>query len=167
MKAAGAKERSIVYWRRLVWRDLAYWQRSVFPQMRDKPIRAHYEGQSWNDDPVALRRWQTGQTGFPLVDAGMRELWATGWMAQNVRMAAAILLCEHLNIHWIEGENGSSHQFHDVAKCWKERPGPVELHHECCFCREDSGSQRALHPSLVPGAFQTPCTVCSRTVGSA
>lgn len=87
----------------LVWRDLAYWQRSMFPQMRDKPIRAHYEGQSWNADPVALRRWQTGQTGFPLVDAGMRELWTTGWMAQNVRMAAAILLCEHLNIHWIEG----------------------------------------------------------------
>lgn len=89
----------------LVWRDLAYWQRSIFPQMRDKPIRAHYEGQSWNSDPVALRRWQTGQTGFPLVDAGMRELWTTGWMAQNVRMAAAILLCEHLNIHWVEGEN--------------------------------------------------------------
>eukprot|EP00438_Fugacium_kawagutii_P020530 Skav212707 [mRNA] locus=scaffold1930:449677:463766:- [translate_table: standard] len=87
----------------LVWRDLAYWQRSIFPQMRDKPIRAHYEGQSWSSDPVALRRWQTGQTGFPLIDAGMRELWTTGWMAQNVRMAAAILLCEHLNIHWVEG----------------------------------------------------------------
>lgn len=114
MKAAGAKEQSIVYWRRLVWRDLAYWQRSMFPQMRDKPIRAHYEGQSWNADPVALRRWQTGQTGFPLVDAGMRELWTTGWMAQNVRMAAAILLCEHLNIHWIEGEKWFHHTLVDA-----------------------------------------------------
>jgi len=114
MKAAGAKEQSIVYWRRLVWRDLAYWQRSIFPQMRDKPIRAHYEGQSWNSDPVALRRWQTGQTGFPLVDAGMRELWTTGWMAQNVRMAAAILLCEHLNIHWVEGERWFHHTLVDA-----------------------------------------------------
>ena len=90
---------------------MAYWQRRIFPEMREKPIRAHYEGQWWNSDPVALRRWQTGQTGFPLVDAGMRELWVTGWMAQNVRMAAAILLCEHLNIHWIEGRSFSCDYF--------------------------------------------------------
>lgn len=103
----------------LVWRDLAYWQRSIFPQMRDKPIRAHYEGQSWSSDPVALQRWQTGQTGFPLIDAGMRELWNTGWMAQNVRMAAAILLCEHLNIHWVEGRpnSGGSQWFVWLCHC--------------------------------------------------
>lgn len=114
MKAAGAKEASIVYWRRLVWRDLAYWQLQVFPEMRSRPIRAHYEGQAWNTDPTALRRWQRGQTGFPLIDAGMRELWTTGWMAQNVRMAAAILLCEHLNIHWIEGERWFHHTLVDA-----------------------------------------------------
>jgi len=114
MRAAGAKTTSIVYWRRLVWRDLAYWQLQIFPSMRERPIRAHYAGQVWNTDPVALKRWQRGQTGYPLIDAGMRELWTTGWMAQNVRMAAAILLCEHLNIHWIEGERWFHHTLVDA-----------------------------------------------------
>eukprot|EP00931_Biecheleriopsis_adriatica_P039684 TRINITY_DN22686_c0_g1_i2.p1 TRINITY_DN22686_c0_g1~~TRINITY_DN22686_c0_g1_i2.p1 ORF type:complete len:718 (+),score=109.97 TRINITY_DN22686_c0_g1_i2:43-2196(+) len=113
MKAAGAKEQSIVYWRRLVWRDLAYWQLNLFPKMRNVPIRAHYAGQAWNGDLGALERWQRGLTGYPLIDAGMRELWTTGWMAQNVRMAAAILLCEHLNIHWVEGERWFHHTLVD------------------------------------------------------
>jgi len=114
MKVACAKEQSIVYWRRLIWRDLAYWQLSLFPRMRSEPIRAHYAGQTWNQDKVALSCWQKGETGFPIVDAGMRELWSTGWMAQNVRMVAAILLCEHLNIHWIEGERWFHHTLVDA-----------------------------------------------------
>lgn len=114
MKAAGAKEKSIVYWRRLVWRDLAYWQLSLFPRMQHDPIRAHYAGQEWNQDQDALRRWQSGATGYPIVDAGMRELWSTGWMAQNVRMLAAILLCEHLNVHWVEGERWFHHTLVDA-----------------------------------------------------
>mmetsp|Transcript_29103 Transcript_29103/g.68840 ORF Transcript_29103/g.68840 Transcript_29103/m.68840 type:complete len:739 (+) Transcript_29103:45-2261(+) len=114
MKSAGAKEQSIVYWRRLVWRDLAYWQLGLFPQMQNQPIRAHYSGQVWSQDWSALERWQRGMTGFPLVDAGMRELWSTGWMAQNVRMVAAILLCEHLNIHWVEGERWFHHTLVDA-----------------------------------------------------
>eukprot|EP00933_Yihiella_yeosuensis_P068404 TRINITY_DN7398_c1_g1_i1.p1 TRINITY_DN7398_c1_g1~~TRINITY_DN7398_c1_g1_i1.p1 ORF type:complete len:738 (+),score=145.53 TRINITY_DN7398_c1_g1_i1:114-2327(+) len=114
MKDAGAKNQSIVYWRRLVWRDLAYWQLFLFPRMRNDPIRAHYAGQVWNQNPHALERWQQGKTGYPIVDAGMRELWTTGWMAQNVRMVAAILLCEYLNIHWVEGERWFHHTLVDA-----------------------------------------------------
>ncbi len=61
----------------------------------------------WSSGPDAdanLRAWQRGQTGFPLVDAGMRELWQTGWMQQSVRMVAAAFLTEYLNIPWVEGE---------------------------------------------------------------
>nr|QDO16412.1 CPD photolyase [Lingulodinium polyedra] len=114
MKAAGAKDQSIVFWRRLVWRDLAYWQLTLFPRMRDEPIRAHYAGQVWSQDQHALERWQRGCTGYPIVDAGMRQLWATGWMPQNVRMVSAILLCEHLNIHWLEGERWFHHTLVDA-----------------------------------------------------
>jgi len=114
MRAASAKEQSIVYWRRLIWRDLAYWQLMLFPKMQTEPIRAHYAGQTWNQDPAALERWQRGMTGYPIVDAGMRELWTTGWMAQNVRMVAAIMLCEHLNINWVEGERWFHHTLVDA-----------------------------------------------------
>eukprot|EP00929_Paragymnodinium_shiwhaense_P060928 TRINITY_DN30416_c0_g1_i2.p1 TRINITY_DN30416_c0_g1~~TRINITY_DN30416_c0_g1_i2.p1 ORF type:complete len:777 (+),score=112.24 TRINITY_DN30416_c0_g1_i2:61-2391(+) len=102
-KAAKANEVAKTFWRRFVWRDLAYWQLRLFPHMTDQPLRAHYEGQVWNTDKAALDRWRKGRTGYPLVDAGMRELWATGWMTQNVRMVAALFLTEYLNIHWIEG----------------------------------------------------------------
>ena len=51
-----------------------------------------------------ILRWQKGNTGYPLVDAGMRELWQTGWMQQNVRMTTAVFLVEFMNMHWKEGE---------------------------------------------------------------
>ena len=51
-----------------------------------------------------LRAWQKGRTGYPLVDAGMRQLWLTGWMQQSIRMVCAAFLTEYLNIHWIHGE---------------------------------------------------------------
>nr|USW07797.1 CPD photolyase [Crypthecodinium cohnii] len=114
MKAAGGRHVSVTFWRRLVWRDLAYWQLLHFPTMQDKPIRSHYDGQEWNWDDRMLQRWQKGQTGYPLIDAGMRELWATGWMAQNVRMAAAVLLCEIMNISWVEGEKWFHHTLVDA-----------------------------------------------------
>jgi len=114
LKAAGGKNASVTFWRRLTWRDLAYWQLILFPGMREKPIRAHYEGQWWSKDESALKAWHKGETGYPLVDAGMRELWVTGWMAQNVRMVVAVFLCELLNIHWVEGEKWFHHTLVDA-----------------------------------------------------
>ena len=57
-------------------------------------------------DPVALRAWQHGQTGYPFVDAGMRELWTTGWVHNRVRMIAASFLVKHLLIDWRQGAHG-------------------------------------------------------------
>lgn len=162
--------------RRIVWRDLAYWQLHHFPRLPEVPLRAHYAGMRWAPaDPEAsasgadgvgtgdggggtdglrcddcgagegncdcgdlgdfaygavgnvsrsaagpgglrasngsgrlskaspLRRWQEGRTGYPLVDAGMRELRSSGWMQQSVRMVCAAFLTEYLNIHWVHG----------------------------------------------------------------
>mmetsp|Transcript_15886 Transcript_15886/g.29027 ORF Transcript_15886/g.29027 Transcript_15886/m.29027 type:complete len:737 (-) Transcript_15886:52-2262(-) len=113
---AGGRQVSVTFWRRLIWRDLAYWQLHHFRDMQEKPIRTHYAGQLWRDGTRdgTLKAWRRGMTGFPLVDAGMRELWATGWMAQNARMAAAVLLCELLNINWVEGEIWFHHTLVDA-----------------------------------------------------
>jgi len=97
------REKTKTFGRRLYWRDLSYFHYYNFPNMREKPIRAHYEQQWWSTDRVALKAWQQGRTGFPIVDAGMRELWETGWMQQNVRMFAAQFLTEILHISWVEG----------------------------------------------------------------
>ncbi|KAK9831569.1 hypothetical protein WJX74_000355 [Apatococcus lobatus] len=107
---AGGKQVSKTFWRRLTWRDLSYWQLHHWPTMVRDPIRSHYADQKWREDEQALRAWQKGQTGFPLVDAGMRQLYQTGWMQQNVRMVVAAFLTEYLSIHWIHG----CRWFHDT-----------------------------------------------------
>jgi deoxyribodipyrimidine photo-lyase len=65
--------------------------------------KGEFDGFGWRDDPDALRAWQRGRTGYPLVDAGMRELWATGWMHNRVRMVAASFLVKHLLVDWRAG----------------------------------------------------------------
>jgi len=92
--------------RRLFWRDLAYFQLLNFPNMRDRSIRSHYEGTAWvtgEEESRRVRAWQEGRTGYPLVDAGMRELYATGWMTQSIRMVAASFLTEYLRVDWARG----------------------------------------------------------------
>jgi deoxyribodipyrimidine photolyase len=92
--------------RRLFWRDLAYFQLLYFPFMRQKSIRQHYEDTQWADEKEGNKRfeaWKRGRTGYPLVDAGMRELWATGWMTQSVRMVCASFLVEYLRVNWTRG----------------------------------------------------------------
>jgi len=95
--------------RRLYWRDLAYFHNISFPDMSDISIRKHYENSHWTcvlSEPGCshLKAWKGGKTGFPMVDAGMRELHETGWMNQSVRMVVASFLCEVLNIDWRHGE---------------------------------------------------------------
>ena len=58
----------------------------------------------WRGDPEGLEAWKRGRTGYPLVDAGMRQLWTTGWMHNRVRMVVASFLVKHLLIDWREGE---------------------------------------------------------------
>lgn len=92
--------------RRLFWRDLAYYQLACFPDMRYKCIRSHYENMGWVTGEEEKRRfeaWKRGNTGFPIVDAAMRELYETGWMTQSIRMVVASFLVEYLRINWTKG----------------------------------------------------------------
>ena len=89
-----------------MWRDLAYYHLASFPDMRDKSIRLHYDDTEWcspEEEEKRFNSWKKGQTGYPLVDAGMRELWHSGWMTQSVRMVVASFLCEHLRVNWVRG----------------------------------------------------------------
>jgi deoxyribodipyrimidine photo-lyase len=71
---------------------------------------ARFEHLEWRDDPAGLQAWQRGLTGYPIVDAGLRELGHTGWMHNRVRMIVASLLTKNLGVHWHEGVRW----FHDT-----------------------------------------------------
>jgi deoxyribodipyrimidine photo-lyase len=90
--------------RELGWREFCRHLLFHFPDLPSRPWRTEFERFPWRSDPEALRAWQRGRTGYPIVDAGMRELWATGWMHNRVRMIAASFLTKHLLIDWREGE---------------------------------------------------------------
>lgn len=89
--------------RRFFWRDLAYWCLWRYPDMPTASLRSHYETEQWSGSDVQLRRWQRGRTGFPLVDAGMRQLWRLGWMPNYLRHVCAQFLIEFLDISWKKG----------------------------------------------------------------
>lgn len=89
--------------RQLVWREFAHHLLFHYPDSPRQPLRARFSGFPWLTDARGLRAWQRGITGYPLVDAGMRELRRTGWMHNRVRMVAASFLVKHLLIHWQEG----------------------------------------------------------------
>ena len=88
------------YLKELGWREFAHHLLFHFPNTTDQPLRTEFAKFPWEDNPSALRAWQRGRTGFPIVDAGMRELWATGWMHNRVRMIVASFLVKDLRLHW-------------------------------------------------------------------
>jgi deoxyribodipyrimidine photo-lyase len=91
--------------RELVWREFSCHLLSRTPGLPEEPLKPEFARFPWAEDYAdALRAWQQGRTGYPLVDAGMRELWATGWMHNRVRMVTASFLIKHLLIPWQEGE---------------------------------------------------------------
>jgi deoxyribodipyrimidine photo-lyase len=88
----------------LLWREFSHhllWHR---PEMPEAPLRAEFATFPWQRDPALLRAWQRGRTGYPIVDAGMRQLWRTGWMHNRVRMITASFLVKHLLQPWQDGE---------------------------------------------------------------
>lgn len=90
----------------LGWREFAWYLLYHFPHTVDQPLDERFRDFAWAQDyDAALERWQRGKTGIPIVDAGMRELWHTGWMHNRVRMIVASLLTKNLLIPWQEGEN--------------------------------------------------------------
>lgn len=88
----------------LAWRDYAQNQIAVMPDYGARPANPDYEAFPWRNAPEDLRTWQQGRTGYPIVDAGMRQLWHTGWMHNRVRMIVASLLIKHLGLDWRMGE---------------------------------------------------------------
>lgn len=91
------------YRREIAWRDFAAGLIDTFPDSHVTPGRTQFAGFAHRDAPDELHAWQHGRTGYPIVDAGMRELWATGWMHNRVRMIAASFLVKHLLIDWRAG----------------------------------------------------------------
>jgi deoxyribodipyrimidine photo-lyase len=106
MGAGGSVE---VFLKEIVWREYGQNVICQYPDYGSKNAREAMDALLWRDvaDPEVaadLRAWQTGRSGYPIVDAGMRELWATGWMHNRVRMITASFLIKHLLIDWREGE---------------------------------------------------------------
>lgn len=91
------------YLRQIMWREFAYYLLYHFPETPLSPLRAEFSRFHWEKNPALLRAWQKGKTGYPIVDAGMRELWQTGWMHNRVRMIAASFLVKDLLLAWQEG----------------------------------------------------------------
>lgn len=89
----------------ITWRDFSYHLLHHFPSLPHKPLRPPFENFPWREgDGAARKAWQKGMTGFPIVDAGMRQLWQTGWMHNRVRMIVASFLVKELLTDWREGE---------------------------------------------------------------
>lgn len=92
-----------VYAKEVYWREFAYNVLYHFPHTPDAPLQEKYADFPWEPDDAALSRWQRGQTGYPIIDAGMRELYATGWMHNRVRMVVSSFLVKHLLQDWRSG----------------------------------------------------------------
>lgn len=101
--ASGLIRGADAYVRQIYWREFAYYLLHHFPHTPESPLLSAYERFPWANDPSSLRAWQRGRTGYPIVDAGLRELWVTGWMHNRVRMIAASFLVKDLLLPWQEG----------------------------------------------------------------
>jgi deoxyribodipyrimidine photo-lyase len=102
-----------VYLDEIGWREFAHHLLFHFPEATRAALRPEFEKFPWRSGPVMrrqLKAWQQGRTGYPIVDAGMRELWTTGWMHNRVRMIAASFLVKDLLVDWREG----AHWFWDT-----------------------------------------------------
>ncbi len=105
-RAAGAE----AFLRELAWREFSHHLLYHHPDLAQRPLRAAFESFPWRDDAAALAAWQRGRTGYPVVDAGMRQLWRTGWMHNRVRMIVASFLVKDLMLPWRQG----AAWFHDT-----------------------------------------------------
>jgi deoxyribodipyrimidine photo-lyase len=100
VRAAGGNP---VFTREILWREFAYHLLYHYPHTVSRPLRPEFEHFPWRRQQRLLRAWQRGMTGIALVDAGMRELWTTGWMHNRIRMVTASFLVKNLLIPWQQG----------------------------------------------------------------
>ena len=101
--APGGVHGAETFLRQLVWREFAHHLLFRFPATVRAPLREEFTSFPWRDDPAALAAWQGGRTGYPLVDAGMRQLRKTGWIHNRVRMVVASFLVKDLLLPWGKG----------------------------------------------------------------
>ncbi|PYZ92358.1 deoxyribodipyrimidine photolyase [Salipaludibacillus keqinensis] len=101
------------YLKELAWRDFYAMIYSFYPQTKDQEYQEKYRSISWNTDAELLEKWKKGETGFPIVDAGMRQLQSIGWMHNRLRMITASFLTKDYQIDWREGEKYFSEKLID------------------------------------------------------
>ncbi|WP_309640512.1 deoxyribodipyrimidine photo-lyase [Flavobacterium sp.] len=104
MIAKATQERNETFWNELIWREFFMQILWHYPQTTNQSFRPKYDAIQWNNNEIDFQHWCEGKTGYPFVDAGMRELNATGHMHNRVRMIVASFLCKHLLIDWRWGE---------------------------------------------------------------
>ncbi|MBW6398167.1 DNA photolyase family protein [Roseomonas sp. HJA6] len=93
-----------VFLKEVLWREFSHHLLWHHPTLPDQPLRPEFNAFPWTTDAAMLRAWQRGRTGYPIVDAGMRQLWRSGWMHNRVRMIVASFLVKHLLQPWQSGE---------------------------------------------------------------
>jgi deoxyribodipyrimidine photo-lyase len=98
------QEKNETFWNELIWREFFMQILWHYPHTTIQSFRPKYDGIQWNNNEIEFQKWCEGKTGYPFVDAGMRELNATGYMHNRVRMIVASFLCKHLLIDWRWGE---------------------------------------------------------------
>lgn len=99
----GMTQKTQPYLKQIVWREFAHHLLYHFPKTPQENLRAQFDKFPWKKNKSYVTAWQKGKTGYPIVDAGMRELWTTGWMHNRVRMIVGSFLVKHLLQHWHEG----------------------------------------------------------------
>jgi deoxyribodipyrimidine photo-lyase len=104
MQLRKSDDNTVHFRNELAWREFSYSQLYHHPELAEKNLQTKFDAFPWQENPEALSRWQKGQTGIPIVDAGMRELWQTGYMHNRVRMIVASFLVKNLLLPWQQGE---------------------------------------------------------------
>jgi deoxyribodipyrimidine photo-lyase len=99
-----SEDSAMVFLSEICWRDFAYVLLFHNPKLAEENYNSDFNHMPWRFSATDLKAWQKGQTGYPIVDAGMRQLWHTGWMHNRVRMIVASFLTKHLLTHWHHGE---------------------------------------------------------------
>jgi deoxyribodipyrimidine photo-lyase len=102
---AAEGKRAQPYLRQLLWREFSWHLLYHDPEFPEQPWNKRFEKFEWKKDAAILNKWKKGMTGYPIIDAGMRQLWQTGWMHNRVRMIVGSFLVKNLLQHWREGED--------------------------------------------------------------
>ena len=104
-QAPGLRRSAGAFLRQLGWREFGHHLLAAFPDTPAHPLIARFAAFPWREDPAALEAWRRGRTGYPIVDAAMRQLWTTGWMHNRARLLAASFLVKDLLLPWQLGED--------------------------------------------------------------